>query len=307
MIIYLVYFIVGFIWRQVPMTDKEFYKKLNKFIIYLPLPAITMTKIPDLDVLNNLEHTLPPIIAAWGQLLLSVLLMVGIGKWLRWSRSTIGAMALVCGLGNTSFIGFPLVESYFGADALKYAIIVDQGGSFLCLSVGGIIVASIFSSGKIDSKKLIRNLIGFPPFLFFLLAIINPMDILHNEWYLQNIFPILVNISKLMVPLAIISIGMQFKLSLDGVDRKAFGIGLCYKLVLYPLLTFLVLHILLGRTDIQNDITVFEMAMPPMITASIVALNYDLEPKLANALVTLGIVVAMPTLYIWNMILTNWY
>src|SRR3546814_4214907 len=71
-----------------------------------------------------------------------------LGRRLQWSRSRIGALTLVAGLGNTSFVGYPLIEALRGQEGLAYAVIADQGGCFIALAVGGVIVASIYSGQK---------------------------------------------------------------------------------------------------------------------------------------------------------------
>jgi predicted permease len=43
----------------------------------------------------------------------------------------------------------------------------------------------------------------------------------------------------------------------------------------------------------------FEAAMPPMITAAIVATEHDLDPALANVMVAVGIILSFLTLSAW--------
>src|SRR3546814_3232858 len=75
-----------------------------------------------------------------------------LGRRLQWSRSRIGALTLVAGLGNTSFVGYPLIEALRGQEGLAYAVIADQGGCFIALAVGGVIVASIYRSEEHTSE-----------------------------------------------------------------------------------------------------------------------------------------------------------
>jgi predicted permease len=47
------------------------------------------------------------------------------------------------------------------------------------------------------------------------------------------------------------------------------------------------------------QITLFESAMPPMITAAILATKHDLDPLLATLMVTEGLVISFATLTGW--------
>ena len=45
--------------------------------------------------------------------------------------ATTGALAVVGGLGNTSFIGLPMIESFYGASGMPTGILIDQLGTYL--------------------------------------------------------------------------------------------------------------------------------------------------------------------------------
>ncbi|NOT82122.1 MAG: AEC family transporter, partial [Gallionella sp.] len=47
------------------------------------------------------------------------------------------------------------------------------------------------------------------------------------------------------------------------------------------------------------QVTIFEAAMPPMITAAILAAEHDLDPQLANLMVAIGLIVSFVTLSGW--------
>ncbi len=60
---------------------------------------------------------------------------------------------------------------------------------------------------------------------------------------------------------------------------------------------------LLGNDSLLYQVSFIECAMPPMITASIIANQYNLEGDLANALVTYGIPVSFVTIWAWHALL----
>jgi predicted permease len=184
----------------------------------------------------------------------------------------------------------------FGSENLQYAILVDQS-TFILLSTVAVVWASAFGHGKISLKAILLKLLKFPPFLAFIFA----LSI--SDKTLLPIDGILKFLGSLMVPMAIYSIGVQFKFLMNDIDYKAFGLGLFYKLLLFPAVLFLVLFIWLKKEGMMYDITLMECAMPPMITASILANQYKLEGQLSNALVTYGIPISFATLALWQFIL----
>ena len=70
----------------------------------------------------------------WIVFLFCWLLIHNIGKRLNWSRAKTGALILTTGLANTSFVGIPLLQAVVGDEAISYALLADQPGSFLILS-----------------------------------------------------------------------------------------------------------------------------------------------------------------------------
>ena len=286
-------FIAGYLLKFVKGIPKDLYQKINTFIIFLPLPAITLLNIPQLEFSGEVAF---PILSAWLVFALAIPFFYALKQVFNWSNKTYACLVLVCGLGNTSFIGFPIIEMMYGKENMLYAILVDQS-SFVILSTVGVVWASSFGVGKIDLKQILLRLIKFPPFIVFIIALFI------DEQMIVPIHQILTFFGSLMVPLAIFSIGMQFKFLVTDINYKAFALGMTYKLILMPSLLFILLFVLLKKQGLLYDISFIECAMPPMITASIIANKYKLDGQLGNALVTYGIPLSFITIWGWSILL----
>jgi len=84
------------------------------------------------------RELLLPITLAWFLFAIAFVAGRGLGARLGWSRQTTGAMILAVGLGNTLFVGYPLIEWRLGPEALPIAVlglIVNLGCAVL-LGVG---------------------------------------------------------------------------------------------------------------------------------------------------------------------------
>ncbi|MEJ2690972.1 MAG: AEC family transporter, partial [Deltaproteobacteria bacterium] len=75
-----------------------------------------------------------PVLVAWLMLLVSAALVLALGHLLNFRKEILGALLLVVPLGNTSFLGIPMVDVFFGAEGIPYAVLYDQLGSFLALA-----------------------------------------------------------------------------------------------------------------------------------------------------------------------------
>ena len=270
---------------------------LNGFIIHISLPALAILHIHNLKLDGSLILTAA---MAWLLFGLAWPLFHFSGKLLQLPRRTVGALILVGGLGNTSFVGLPMIEAYYGKEFLGVGIIADQLGSFMVLSTLGILAATMYSSGDASPRQMLRKIMLFPPLQALLLALLlRPVPF--PAWSVT----ILEKLGSTLTPLALVSVG--FQLHFGGLKQvlKPLAAGLGYKLLLGPALIYLLYVSLLGSSGAITQVTIFEAAMAPMITAGIIAIDHDLDPPLVGMLVGIGIPLSFVTLYFWHLFLAG--
>ena len=187
-----------------------------------------------------------------------------------------------------------MIEAYYGHQGLATGIIVDQLGSFLVLSTLGITVAGIYSSGRPSVGEMAKRIFLFPPFIALMLALLL-MPVEYPDW----LAIVLKRMGDTLAPLALLAVGFQLRLGHLAGNVRNLAIGLSFKLVLAPLALFLLYVPLLGAHGQAIQITLFEAAMPPMITSAILATEHDLDPPLATLMVAMGLVISFATLTCW--------
>ena len=137
---------------------------------------------------------------------------------------------LTGGLANTSFIGLPMIETFYGPQFLGLGILIDQLGSYFVLSTLGILVASLYSSGhSVSAKAVIRKIALFVPFQAFVLALLL-MPFEYPVW----LDDLLKRLGATLVPIALVSVGYQLQLSQVRGKATALTVGLVFKLALAP-------------------------------------------------------------------------
>jgi malate permease and related proteins len=264
---------------------------LNRFILQVSLPALALLHVHALRFDRSVLFA-----AAMGWILFggAVLAFWALGRALRLDRRTTGALMLLGGMGNTSFVGLPLIQATYGKAWLGTGLVADQLGSFLILSTLGVLVAVVHASGEASPGAMGRRILGFPPFQALVLALcLKPLP------FPEGFATLLARLGDTLSPLALFSVG--FQLSLQGLRGRGrlLALGLGYKLLLGPLLVLLVLAGLCGGRGTALQVTLFEAAQAPMITAGILAVEHDLDPLLVNLLLGLGIPLSFLTLPLW--------
>ncbi len=287
-IIIVTFLLIGIALRRVPEFSDETGRILNLFVIYVSLPALVLINIPALDLSQNL---LVPVLMPWGMLLLSCGIVLALSKVLRWRREVTGCFLLLVPLGNTSFLGIPMVEAFFGKELIPYALLYDQFGSFLALAIYGSLILAIYDGqSQLSVKGVVKKIVLFPPFIALVLAfVLRPFS------YPPVAVSLLETLAATLVPVVMIAVGFQLRFKLGREVTSQLGIGLGIKLVVAPLAA-LVMCRMLGLDGDVVRVSIFEAGMPPMISAGALAIMANLSPALAAALVGFGIVLSFVTL-----------
>lgn len=284
---------LGYLARKLRRFPDNASDVLNRFVIEVCLPATILRLVPGLHMRWDLALL---VITPW--------LLIGFA----WVASRLFARALglpprtraallICtALGNTSFLGFPLVGALLGEPAVPLAAVYDQLGSFLALcSFAPIVVARATGGGALDARGTVRRVLSFPPFLALLIGLA-PLPL-----YPAPFDAVLLALSRALIPVAMFAVGLRLRIT-PPPERGAFAIGLALKLVVAPALA-LGLATLVAASREVRDVVVLQSAMPAMVTASALAMAHGLAPELCAALVGWGLVVSQITVPAWALLL----
>lgn len=275
---------------------------LSRLVIDVALPAMTLLFVPRiaLDGSDGLEVVIAAAAIPWLTFAVALGLLWPLARALDWSRGTLGALVLTAGLGNTAFVGFPLIEALYGSDGLRTAIVLDQAGSFLVLSTAGVAYAALSAGRERPSAAAFaRRLAAFPPFVAFVAALL-----LHGVVFPPVLVVVLEKLAALVVPLALLSVGFQLQIDRSALARDGLKVsaGLLVRLALAPLVVLLVLRAT-GLRGEPADVIVAESAMGPMVTGAVLAVEEKLDPPLATLMVGIGVPLSLVTVPLWAWLL----
>ena len=282
------FLLIGVGLRRLPAFPRESAAVLNNYVIYVPLPALVLLKIPGLAFSPAL---LTPALLPWAMLLASAGGVLAAARLLRWERGVTGSLLLLVPLGNTSFFGIPMVKAFFGDGGVPYAVIYDQLGSFPALATYGSLIVAIYGSGaRPTARGVARRIATFPPFLALVLALS-----LRGVAFPATVGDFLATLAATLVPVVMIAVGLQLSLRIRREEAAPLALGLAGKLVAAPALALLACR-LFGLDGEAMRVAVFESGMPPMVSGGALAIMAGLAPSLSAALVALGILASFVTL-----------
>jgi len=287
--------LAGIIFRKSKSLPKDAHKGINAWIIYIALPAVSFKYLPHVTWTKDLFFPVLAPICVW---LFGWLFITLYSRIRNINKATAGGLKLTSALSNTSFVGFPLIVAYFSEKELAVAIICDQVTFMLLATIGVIVAIRSSQNQKLSPKLVLKKVMTFPPLIGCVLALTLPRFI-----DLSSLDPLFEKLAGTVGPLALFSIGLQLKFGGWFSELKHISFALLYKLILAPLVV-LVMALVLGMNGMITKITIFEMAMPTLVTAGVVADQYNLNPKLSNLVVGIGILLCFITTALWWLVLT---
>lgn len=264
---------------------------LNLYVIYIALPALVLAEIPQLQL--SLQALLP-IVFAWVLMGFSALITWLTARFFGWSRGVTGVLMLTVTLGNTGFVGIPLIEALIGKEAVPYAILYDQFGTFIALNTVGILLAAHYAGTGSSLRNLGKSIITFPPFIALCLAFAT-LPFSYPDW-LHEAFQ---RIATTLVPVVMVAVGLQWRLRLEREYLAPMTAGIFYMLVLTPALAFVGVKFF-GVEGLTAKVIVLESAMPAMISAGVLAMSHNLAPRLAASLVGYSLLLSLATVSLWS-------
>jgi len=280
--------LVGVALRRLNALPAGTAEVLNRFVLHVTVPALVLLRIPSLAFSRTL---LLPALLPWVALAASAAAVLAFARLRALDRATTGVLLMLAPLGNTSFLGFPMVEALLGRDALPYAVFYDQFGSFVAVTTyGSIVLARCGAAGRPSLRSVLRRVLTFPPFLAFLVALAT-----RGLAYPAPAVALLEALASTLLPLIMIAVGLQLRIRLEGAERLPLAFGLAVKMLLAPAIVLAVCRAV-GAHDDAARASILESAMPPMVTAGALASAAGLAPRLAAALVGLGLLLSFLTL-----------
>ena len=264
----------GWLFRKTKIADKNWVHVLNGFAYYIALPALIISSFWYVNFSNPKTWILiaetTAMIVLFSGLVFAILALFKINKKL---KTTILLGSIV---GNTVFIGYPLVLMNFGQQYILQSSLI---GSFLL--VIPIILVIIFiqlnrQTEKSSMKKEIIGLIKNPLILSIVFGII--LSFFNLEYKIFESFEkTIALLGATASPVALFALGAF----LHGQSRKNLEWSLLisfFKMILLPTIA-VVISLFIFK---NNDIKVLSLlsCMPVAVTTFVIAEKFDLDKEL---------------------------
>ncbi len=277
---------VGVVLRATGLLPRRASETLNTVLLYVAIPALVFDAIYPAKI----DYTfLGEVGIAWAVGLAGLLLAWVAGRAMRLPRPALGAFMLVAALGNTGYLGYPIVSQLFGEPGLVRAVFYDVFGTVLILLTLGLFVAARMGE-RAERVNLLREIVTFPVVIAVVAALLLkpvPIPTLVTGW--------LDALAKMTVPLIMISLGLTLDWGKLRGHMAWSGAAAAIKLAIVPLLAW-GLAMLFIREPLLVRVSVLEAGMPSMMLSLVVAARFGLDLEFTASAIMLTTVASAVTL-----------
>jgi predicted permease len=261
-------------------------RSLGRVVFYVFSPVL----IFDLLVQNQLKLSEAAVVIAFA---LTFILLIGaltllLGVFLKLERSALVAILITTMFANTGNYGLPLVSFAFGEQALSYAGIYFATTTLLFYTLG-VFLASL---GHMTLKEAIAGLFKIPTMYGVLLAIV--INILNLEIPMPVARAVELAAGG-TIPLMLVLLGVQLtRVEFTG-NQRALQLSVSLRLIVAPLAALL-FAALFGLQGSPLQASVTQASMPSMVSATVLATEYNLDARLVTAVVFISTLLSPVTL-----------
>ncbi len=268
--------LLGNLLRKIKFINDDFITKTNKIVFYIFLPFLLFYKISNSDFKKIMNLNL--IIIMYISFTILIIIAYYYLKFTKVHNKSIGSFLMNSFRGNYAYMGLPISYFTFGDQGLTIASIYM---AFIVpiINLFSVTFLLVFSSKKKNLKKIIIETIFNPLAIACILGIIFSL--------LKINIPLIINRflfinSAATLPLALLAIGAS--ISLNKI-KKSFNLALIntfFKLILLPLIGFMVLLIFKIKIGLNAQVMLILLATPAATVNFVLASNMDGDVELTS-------------------------
>ena len=286
--------IVGYVCGKLQIITKSMIQDFTTFILQVATPALIIGGMIIPRTSEKLKASIVILIISFSIYAGSFVFGNLVTKIINPTQSQKGIFRFALMFSNTVFMGFPVIQTIFGSEAIFYTAIYNIPFNMLVYTVGIALVSTKKETYRINIKALINPgvIASITGFIIFVLAIPVP----------EVIKGVLDLIGSVTTPISMLVIGAMLSalpISKMFNNWRLYIISIIRVLVL-PLIVYLVLKVILPIDDVMLiGVPVIITAMPVAANAALIVQEYGSEPEVASQCVfisTLISVISIPLL-----------
>lgn len=280
--------LVGYGAGKLGYLGGDFDRQLSRLVINLTCPALILSSAMTGE-LPDREYILPLLLIS----VITYAVLAGIAfllpRYLTKKKDDEGAIGFALMFGNVGFMGYPVVASIFGHEAVFYAAVLNVVNTFAVFTIGTVLITG---KGEVEGERFQKKVLYSTPMLAaYLTMAIVALEIDNIPEVISQPLTMLGNIT---VPAALLIIGS----SMSNLPlRSLLGNRTVYATTLFRLVILPVgIHFLMGAlgfSPLVVNINTLVIAMPVATYGTILCLKYEKDTTMITGVTFITTLLSM--------------
>ncbi len=289
--------VVGFMAGKLGYLGGDFDRQLSRLVINITCPALILSSAMTGE-LPDRQYILPLLLISTVTYVLLAGAAFLLPKYITRKADDQGPVGFALMFGNVGFMGYPVVASIFGHEAVFYAAVLNVVNTFAVFTIGTILITGTSSDKDRFQKKVLYST---PMLAAYLTMGIVALQIDNIPTAISQPLTMLGNIT---VPAALLIIGS----SMSNLSfRTMLGNGTVYATTLLRLAILPVgvhyLMMALGFSPFVVNINTLVIAMPVATYGTILCLKYNKDTTMITEVTFITTLASMITIPLLVMLL----
>ena len=283
--------LVGYVAGKLGYLGGDFDRQLSRLVINITCPALILSSamtgtLPD-------RHFILPLLAIS---IITYVVLTAVAfllpRYLTKRKDDEGAIGFALMFGNVGFMGYPVVASIFGHEAVFYAAVLNVVNTFAVFTVGTVLITG---KNEVEGNRFEKKVLYSTPMLAaYLTMLIVALRIDNIPQYISQPLTMLGNIT---VPAALLIIGSSMsQLSLRSLmGNSTVYMTTALRLAVLPLAVHYLMTAL-GFSPFVVNINTVVIAMPVATYGTILCLKYEKDTTMITEVTFITTLLSMLTI-----------
>ncbi|MFV0246686.1 MAG: AEC family transporter [Mycoplasmatales bacterium] len=288
--------IVGYSLEKKNILDEHTINKFSNFLLTITFPAMLIGAFNvDLSTSKIIDPTIPsniymPIILGFLVYILLFMVCILTIKPLKVKKEHKDIILFSLLFGNTSFIGFPLISSVLGQDALIYMVLLNIPFNIIVFSLGTYILADD-KKHYVDFKNILLTPVMFGMYIGLSLMMLNIFFNVSIPSFIESPINMLGDMTP---PLSMIIVGCSLtKANIPkAIKTPVFYYISLLKLLIIPIITYLIFSIFMNNNVLLLELIIFT-GVPTATISVVFARSYKLDHVYASEIILITTILSL--------------
>jgi hypothetical protein len=290
--------IVGYIAGKTGYMGGDFDRRLSSLVINITCPALILSSAMG-GTLPSRDMILPLLAISVVTYIVLTAVAFLLPRYLTRRREDEGPLGFALMFGNVGFMGYPVVASIFGHEAVFYAAVLNVINTFAVFTVGTILITG---KSEVEGSRFQKKVLYSTPMLSaYLTMLIVALEIHHIPAAISQPLTMIGNIT---VPAALLIIGssMSHLSARTLLGNRTVYLTTLLRLAVIPVAIYY-LGVLLGFSPLVVCINTVVIAMPVATYGTILCLKYGRDTTFITEVTFISTLLSVVTIPLVAMLL----